>query len=139
MSNIQKKNAGRFEDFFRFNVSDVILILVILSATIGAVIYKKNDATGTLAKPSEATVFLSGDIIRKLSLDKDQDIILSNGDIIIEIRDNKIRVKKSSCPRQTCVHMGWIQHPGETIACIPHKLLIEINRTDSQVVDAVIY
>lgn len=92
-----------------------------------------------LSNDREVSIFHEGKILKKLKLNKDQEFTLFNGDMSIEVRDNKIRVKKSNCPRQTCVHIGWIYYPGEKIACLPHKIFIEIESSDSFVVDAVIY
>ena len=92
-----------------------------------------------LPNDRKVSIFHEGKILRTLKLNKDQELTLFNGDMSIEVRDNKIRVKKSNCPRQTCVHMGWIYYPGERIACLPHKILIEIEPSDSSAVDAVIY
>ena len=48
-------------------------------------------------------------------------------------KHNRIRVEKESiavtdadCPDKICVHTGTISKPGEIIACLPHKLIIEI-------------
>lgn len=45
---------------------------------------------------------------------------------LIEIVDQKIRVKEASCRDQVCVRRGWIEAKGETIVCLPHELVIEI-------------
>ncbi|GCF94590.1 hypothetical protein NRIC_24810 [Enterococcus florum] len=45
---------------------------------------------------------------------------------VIEIKDQRIRIRSASCPDQRCVHQGWIEQSGETIVCLPHKLVIEI-------------
>ena len=68
-----------------------------------------------------------------------EEISLLNGKMLIEIKDNKLRVKKSECPRQVCVHMGWIRFTGETIICVPYKTLIEIKSTGAPSLDAVAF
>jgi len=54
-------------------------------------------------------------------------------------KDKKVRVKKSECPRQLCANIGWIQHTGEAIICVPFKTLIEVKSADAPVVDAVVH
>ncbi|MFC6170552.1 NusG domain II-containing protein [Loigolactobacillus jiayinensis] len=44
----------------------------------------------------------------------------------VEIKDNKIAIVDANCQDQVCVRRGWISKPGQTIVCLPHKLLIEI-------------
>ena len=125
--------------FYRITVSDIILVLLIFSFTISTVIFARQDMDGSLSDSRKISIFQDGKKLEQSAFYKDQDITLLDGDIVIEIKGNKLRVKKSNCSLQTCVHMGWISHPGETIACLPNKILIEIESSDSSVVDAVIY
>lgn len=39
---------------------------------------------------------------------------------------NQIEIQDANCPDQVCVKKGKIAKPGQTIVCLPHKLLIEI-------------
>ncbi len=65
------------------------------------------------------------------SLYLNKEIILKNGNIIIEIKDNRVRVKKSDCPDKLCVKKGWIKNPGEFIICMPNKMVIQITGDDN--------
>jgi hypothetical protein len=56
----------------------------------------------------------------------------------IEVRDNQIRIKAATCSDQVCVLTGFISKPGETIVCLPHKLVIEIHAVDGYTDDIII-
>jgi len=56
----------------------------------------------------------------------------------IEVRDNQIRIKAATCSDQVCVLTGFISKPGETIVCLPHKLVIEIQAVDGYTDDIII-
>jgi len=86
---------------------------------------------------NEASIYYDGKLSKRLALNKDQEIVLLNGKMLVEIKENKIRVKRSECPRQVCVNTGWIQYTGEAIICVPFKTLIEIKSPETPVVDAV--
>lgn len=49
----------------------------------------------------------------------------------IEVKRDRIRIKSANCPDQVCVLTGFISKPGETIVCLPHRLVIEIQSEDS--------
>lgn len=49
---------------------------------------------------------------------------------IVEVNNNKIRVKDANCKDQVCVKQGWKSKPGQTIVCLPHKFLIEIKSSN---------
>lgn len=44
----------------------------------------------------------------------------------IRVENETISVDAADCPDKICVHTGAISQPGEIIACLPHKLIIEI-------------
>jgi len=45
---------------------------------------------------------------------------------IIEIKNGEVSVIESNCLNQICVRHQPIGIPGQTIICIPHKLVVEI-------------
>lgn len=45
---------------------------------------------------------------------------------LIEIGDKQVRVIEADCPDQIDVKQGYISRIGETIVCLPNKLVIEI-------------
>ena len=51
-----------------------------------------------------------------------------------------IRVETSDCPTQDCVHTGVITRPGQSIVCLPARMVIELvsESGDPSGVDAVI-
>ncbi|WP_125705164.1 NusG domain II-containing protein [Lacticaseibacillus daqingensis] len=48
----------------------------------------------------------------------DENMIVTTG--------SKIAITEANCGDQVCVRKGQIDKPGDTIVCLPHKLLIEI-------------
>lgn len=62
------------------------------------------------------------------SLTKDQEITvpLKNEKNIISIQDGKVTMKSADCPDQICVKHKPISKSGETIVCLPHKVVVEI-------------
>lgn len=59
----------------------------------------------------------------------------------VKIYDGGVSVTDSDCPDEICMQEGFIDKPGESIICLPHKLLIEIDGTKKEKdteVDAVI-
>jgi hypothetical protein len=118
---------------------DVVVIILIVLLAVGIILRNRLNISRQPSEAIEATVYHDGVIHQHLALDKDQEISLLDGKILIEIKEKKIRVKKSECPRQVCVNAGWIRLSGETIICVPYKILIEIKSTGAPLVDAVVF
>ena len=118
---------------------DVVVIIFIMLLAVGVIFRNRLNLSRQPSKVIEAAVYHDGKIHQHVALDKDQEISLLNGKMLIEIKDKKLRVKKSECPRQLCVNVGWIRFTGETIICVPYKTLIEIKSTGAPLVDAVVF
>ena len=57
------------------------------------------------------------------------------GSNVIEIKEQSISVIEADCPDGTCRRMGTAQKSGDTIACLPHKLLIEIKKAPAMPIE----
>jgi len=51
----------------------------------------------------------------------------------ITFKPKKVAITKANCSDQVCVRRGWIHKPGQTIVCLPHKLLVEIKSSNGHV------
>ena len=45
---------------------------------------------------------------------------------VVTIKDGKVSVTGSSCKNQVCIRRGEISMPGETIVCLPNRLVVSI-------------
>ena len=53
------------------------------------------------------------------------------------VKDQSIAIDEADCPDKVCVHEGFISQPGQTIACLPHKVIIEVKSADSSEPDII--
>lgn len=110
----------------------VILILSIL--LIGIIIVVSNVITGKVDGNNKYVVIsIDGEEKFKYKLSEDREInLLKNdystllGDMIIEIKDNKVRVKKEESPKNYCSKQGWVGNVATPIFCLPNAVVITI-------------
>lgn len=81
------------------------------------------------ASGKEAVVYQNGKETMRFALSEDVTVTLTNGEnseneMVIE--NYKVSVHWADCPDQICVKQGEISKEGETIVCLPHKLVIKI-------------
>jgi len=55
----------------------------------------------------------------------------------VEIADKVVRVLDSPCPHKVCVKSGPISRSGETLVCLPNRVVIRIEGGEEPSVDAV--
>jgi len=71
-------------------------------------------------------------VIWTLPMQKDRIIELEpfGVSMVVEIRDQKVRVLSSSCHQQICVRKGWTGQVHNPIICIPNKITINVTGAD---------
>ena len=73
-------------------------------------------------------VTLNGETYGIYSLLEDQTIEIENDghNNVIVIEDGTVRMESSDCKNQVCVDRGRISLVGDSIVCLPHRLVVEI-------------
>lgn len=112
----------------------VILALVLFSYWGFFLAYRQN-------APLTAVISVNGDIVVQLKLDESisQHFIKVPGPLgtsVVEVKPGAIRMKSSPCPEHYCMKTGWIDRPGQVVACIPNRVIIKIS-PDKESLDAI--
>ena len=111
------------------NKSDIKLILIILIFSFLLLIFLNND------KSNYAFVYYDNKEVLKidLSINKSYSVNGFNGEVIFEVKDNKLRVKKEDSPLHICSKQGWVNKG--SIVCLPNKIVINF---DSDELDTIV-
>lgn len=82
------------------------------------------DAVATLY----AVIQNSDGFYQVLPLGEDTTVTVAGslGTNIIEVADGRVRCLESDCSNQTCVKQGWVSGLGQTVVCLPHKLIVQL-------------
>lgn len=104
-------------------LSDIILIGVLLIVSLSVfLIWHLSGTDG-----STAVVTVDGKRVGEYSLAIDGVYYINDGTNVLAIEDGKAYMKEASCPGyQDCVETGKISRVGETIVCLPNKVVVEI-------------
>lgn len=113
---------------------DVVLIIVIICVAVGAyLLHHVLKDTGS----GDAVVKVKGVIEGTYSLSEDQEIPINEGSNVLEIRNGKADMIDADCPDQLCVHQKAISLNGESIICLPNKIIVEVRSQKDSKLDAV--
>lgn len=119
---------------------DLILICSVL--VLAAAFWLVPRAVGLFgnSKEQKLRITVSGEEYGTYSLEEDQ--VIKVGDTnVCEIKDKKVSMISADCPDQLCIHQRTIQLQGETIVCLPNKVVLEITgtkQTDQEALDGVV-
>lgn len=85
-------------------------------------------------------VTLDGQVIKTMSLYSNTTYTCQNNENynIIVVNNGIVNVKEASCKNQICVHHFPISKNGETIVCLPNKLVVSIKNENGKQPDIVI-
>lgn len=70
-----------------------------------------------------------GEVTETFPLGEDREYTVEDGDHrnTIVIASGRVCMGSANCPDQVCVRTGWIEYEGETIVCLPHKIVVSLN------------
>ena len=109
-------------------------MFILIAAILFFIINRTDEIKGdyvliTLNNSEYARIPLNKDTV--LSIDSDK------GKNTVVVSDKEVYVESADCPDQICVDHAHIMYEGETIVCLPHRLIIKIVSEEGSETDAI--
>ena len=114
---------------------DILFIAVLLflcaAAALGLYVFREDG--------DAVTVFIDGQLYAEYPLTEDRvvELISDGGFNRLVIEDGYAYVEEASCPDGICSSHRPISHNGESIICLPNKVVIEIHRREQNQPDII--
>ena len=115
---------------------DIIIAVIIIAAAAGLYF-------GGILSPKEkgavAVIYVDGEEYKSLPLDTDaqERVQTEYGLNIITIKDGYADCVEADCKDKLCVDQRKINKVNQTIVCLPHKLVVEIEGAETSKIDSV--
>ncbi len=113
---------------------DIILLLVVLFIALGGLlIFRITQKSGDMV-----VVTVDGVVTQEYPLNKDLTVDIkgvNGGTNHLVIKDGYADVTEASCPDKICVKSRKINKTGESIICLPNKVVVKIVGRDTPEVD----
>lgn len=133
MSSEEKKKDTK-EKPSGFRKNDLIFLLLVLAAAgiffVGHMFMNQKSA-------GVVEIQIDGKVTKTLSLDKDRAFKINGGTNTVQIENGKVKMAAADCPDQICVHQKAISRNGESIICLPNKIVLKIVSDEESELDAV--
>lgn len=117
----------------KHNKYDIIVYIVSFALICALLIVSNMITNKAKGEVLYAIVTVEGKQKYKLDMNEDVEIVLSPdkyssllGEMIIEIKDKKVRVKKEESPLHYCSMQGWVDSVARPIVCLPNAVIITI-------------
>lgn len=118
----------------KFWVVALSTVLVVSAAAAAIIVYRSPGGT-------TANIYQNGECIHSIDL---SDVVKAytievSGSVsnTISVEHGRICVSYATCPDQVCVHQGWISNSVTPVVCLPNGLVIQIENTPGDAVDAI--
>lgn len=88
---------------------------------------------------ASVSVTVNGEVFGEYPLDTDAEIRIGEGESynILVIKDGEAQITEASCPDKLCINQGKISYEGQSIICLPNKVVVEVQGGESSDYDAV--
>lgn len=105
--------------------NDILLLAVVFIIGGGILFFQNsNQKAGR-----QVVITVDGKEFKVLKLNEDQQIKIKCGHghyNVLCVHDGKADMIESDCKNQVCVKSKAIQHVGESIVCLPHKVIVKV-------------
>ena len=115
----------------------VALTVAVLAVACAWTVWGGQDESGALT----AVVSVDGVETERLALEEAERTIQAGGYTLrLRLTETEVWVESSDCPTQDCVHTGHISRSGQSIVCLPARVIVRLEggETVDTGVDAVI-
>ena len=111
-------------------VADLILVVTLLVVTLFVfLIIELSRSDGAYA-----VVSVDGEEFGRYSLDVDGEYDIGGTNTLV-IKDGEAYMTYASCPDELCVKTGKKSKSGQTIVCLPNRVMVEIIGADSEMLE----
>ena len=125
-----------------FKKWDVILIVLLIALSVtpqiifGVMLDK--DYKGTYAE-----ITIDGEFYKKIPLSENSgeqefNVKTKGGYNLIKIKGQSVAIIDADCQDKICERPGFISKPGESLVCLPHKVMVQVKGYDNKTNDEII-
>lgn len=117
------------------NRSDKIFIVIVLIFSL--MIYISSDVLFNLmtSDDTQAVVYVDDKEYGRYSMRQDQEIVIPGtlGDVIVEIKDERVRIQTETSPLHICSLQGWVDRAYVSLICLPNGVVVQIENSNNQI------
>lgn len=118
------------------NRNDIILIIVLSVFSALFTIYLFT----VTQHGNKVLVYVDGQLTGEYPLDTDTEVTImgyNGGNNVMSISNGRVRMSEASCPDRLCIHQGSISRAGQSIVCLPNRVILRIEGKEPLDYDAV--
>jgi len=111
---------------------DFILIGIVLIAALAFIVPKwlfQDSSENMHNNKVYAEITVDGELFKRVELTEEEQTVevkTDHGYNILKIHDHGIEMVEADCSDHVCLSFGFVSKRGDTIVCLPHRVLVEL-------------
>lgn len=94
----------------------------------------------TKTEGGKVVISVNGEVYKTLPLEEDTTLTIGDKQSnynVLEIKNGKVTMTEANCPDKLCVKHRGIHYSHESIVCLPHKVVVEIQGGEQSDLDVI--
>ncbi|HKM20426.1 MAG TPA: NusG domain II-containing protein [Lachnospiraceae bacterium] len=115
---------------------DVVLLISVIVCALLWILYSRLISIDG----AYVTVSVDGTEVARYDLNKDLTVVIdgiNGGSNQLVIHDGTADITEASCPDKLCVHQASIKKTGETMVCLPNRVVVKVVDGEQGDLDAI--
>ncbi|MCD8384007.1 MAG: NusG domain II-containing protein [Clostridiales bacterium] len=120
--------------------SDLLLLVGLIAVGLGLTAFVLLTRMYSQSDDLTVTIRQNSQVLATLPLDEDTTYAVQGEDGVanlVVIEDGSVYIEEASCPDKLCVKQGKIRYAGDSLICLPNRVVVEITGQDDLGLDAV--
>lgn len=117
--------------------AELILVIVLIAIAVCFYLYLNFLSP---SKGAKVQILVDGEVTKEYDLNSNQRVVIeteNGGQNMLVIDNGECYLDDANCPDKLCVKQGVISKSGQSIICLPHKVVITIEGADEAEVDTI--
>lgn len=117
--------------------NDLLLIAACLILAVSAWLWM--DGPFKKTTEGEAVIYKDGTEYGTIPLNADKTVVIEdqNRRNVVTVKEGKVSMTEASCPDQVCVLTRPADREGQSIVCLPNRVVIEVKSSKKDIIDGV--
>lgn len=115
------------------NKHDKIFITIVVLLSLSIYLFSDFIFDRITSDDLQAVVYVADKEYGRYNMAQNQEVTIDGelGDVVVEIKDNQVRIKTETSPLHICSLQGWIDRAYVSLVCLPNKVIVQIENAHS--------
>lgn len=118
--------------------NDLLLIAACIILTVSAWLWINSPFRKDTA--GEAVIYKDGVEYQNIPLNTDRTVVIEDKNgrkNIVAVKEGKVSMQEADCPDQVCVNTRPADREGQSIVCLPNRVVVEVRGSKKDIIDGV--